>query len=365
MPEHRLWESESEPEKQDPDATPIAQRKLITQPYDLVVGGLVDQIKGETLHLKPLSDRPGFQRRYVWPPKLASRLIESMLLNVPIPPCYLAQSPDFQLDVIDGQQRIYSIYRYLENQFALGNLEVLKELNGKHFFELPLVLQRKLKTHTLRCVIITNDSDPEIKFDVFERLNTNTTPLNAQELRNCIYRGDFMRLIESLAEGDAWLSILGRKTVDKRMRGEEMVLRFFAFKIAGLQSYKTPLKHWLNDVADNARGYTAAELHEHRLSWDTALERCTAVFAPSECFRRIDAGGKKSVVNRALMDLTMSTATSEKGQLMAPARSAFRDAYATLLAQEEFDDLISRSVDHKKRTLRRFELWRDQVEAVL
>jgi hypothetical protein len=76
-------------------------------------------------------------------------------------------------------------------------------------------------------VIITNDSDREIRFDVFERLNTNIVPLNAQEIRNCIYRGPLMDLISHLAEYGPWLTILNRKEADNRMRGEELILRFF------------------------------------------------------------------------------------------------------------------------------------------
>src|SRR5262249_50186995 len=153
--------------------------------------------------------------------KLASRLVESILLNVPIPPCYLSQNDDFELDVIDGQQRIFSIYRFSQNQFRLTDLEILRELNGQRFFEIDKNNQRKFETHTLRGVIITNDSHPEIRFDVFERLNTNTVPLNAQEIRNCIYRGALVDLVTQLAEYEPWLNILNRKQPDKRMRGEE------------------------------------------------------------------------------------------------------------------------------------------------
>ena len=107
----------------DPDEVPIKDRRVFTQPYDLVVESLIEQIKGGTIFLRPLSERPSFQRRYVWTNLLSSRLVESILLNVPIPPCYLSQNEDYELDVIDGQQRLFSIYRFLDNQFALSGLE--------------------------------------------------------------------------------------------------------------------------------------------------------------------------------------------------------------------------------------------------
>ena len=209
----------------DPDEIPIKDRRVFTQPYDLVVESLIDQIKGGTIFLRPISDRPGFQRRYVWSDTLASRLVESMLLNVPIPPCYLSQNNDFELDVIDGQQRLYSIYRFIDNQFAFSGLEVLKDLNGLRFHKLPPKMQRQLNTHTLRLVAVTNESHPEIKFDVFQRLNTNTVPLNAQELRNCIYRGALNELLKDVVGYKPWLTILGKRQPDKRMRDEELALR--------------------------------------------------------------------------------------------------------------------------------------------
>jgi uncharacterized protein DUF262 len=121
----KIHEDENREYGPDPDETPLQDRRVVTQLFDLVVSSLIAQIDDGTLYLRPISDRPNFQRRYVWPDRLASRLIESMLLNVPIPPCYLSQNERYELDVIDGQQRIYSIYRFINNQFKLSNLEVL------------------------------------------------------------------------------------------------------------------------------------------------------------------------------------------------------------------------------------------------
>ena len=235
MAEQRIYEDEGIESEIDPNAHHSGAGRLYTQPYDLVVGSLIDQINNKTIHLRQLSNRPDFQRKYVWSDVLASRLIESILLNVPIPPCYLAQASDYTLDVIDGQQRIYSIFRFVDNQFTLRKLEACPELNGQKFFELEANQQRKIETFTLRCVVITNDSSPDIKYDVFERLNTNTVPLNSQELRNSISRGSLIDLLGKLVKYPAWLGILNKKSPDKRMRDQELVLRFFAFKMLGFR----------------------------------------------------------------------------------------------------------------------------------
>lgn len=356
-----LYESEKDEEASDPDEVPIRDRKVITQPYDLVIESLSSQIKAGTIFLRPLSERPRFQRRYVWTDPLASRLIESILLNVPIPPCYLSQNEDFELDVIDGQQRLYSLYRYLENQFPLNSLEVLKEHNDSRFFELPQKLQRQLKTHTLRCVLITNESHPEIKFDVFERLNTNTVPLNAQELRNCVFRGALNNLLKDASEYPPWLRILGRRAPDNRLRDEELILRFFAFHNLGLETYRTPQKHWLNDAAKAGRKLSDEKISELKNLWENTVDISLLLFEPKECFRR---PGSRAI-NRALFDLVCSSVKTMNEQQATACRDDFRYRYYNLIAEEEFSDLISRSVDHKSRTLRRFELWRNAMADVI
>lgn len=341
----------------DPEATPLRDRRVVTQPYDLAIDAIVSQVKSSILFLRPLSSRPKFQRQYVWSDKLASRLVESVLLNVPIPPCYLSENDESELDVIDGQQRIYSLYRFMENQFALRELEALPELDGKRFFELPSKEQRKLRTHTLRCVVITNESHPEIKFDVFERLNTSTMPLNAQELRNCVSRGSLNDLLAELSFGEKWLAIRARKTPDKRLADEEMILRFFSFQIQNRENYKTPLKNWLNDTARLGRRLSDPRILELKENWENAISASLIWFTAKECFRR--PGGKS--INRALFDLIMFTASKVDVVTAGSKANSFREEYKNLLDNEEFRDLISRSVDHKKRTDRRFTMWLDAM----
>ena len=360
MMEARVYEDQGREGPPDPDAKPIQYGRLVTQPYDLVINSLMSQISDETIQVRQISEKPEFQRWYVWNDRLASRLIESILLNIPIPPCYLAQDDEYKLDVIDGQQRIYSIFRFVENQFKLSRLEVLSDLNGKRFFELDSISRRKIETYTLRCVVVTNDSHPEVRFEVFERLNSNTVPLNAQELRNSLSRGSLMRLLGKLAQHPSWLRVLNRKTPDKRMRGEELILRFFAFHIRGVQNYQTPQKEWLNEMASQGRRYPTSRIEELENLWTSTMKNCLLVFEPSECFRRIPTRGKQAV-NRALMDLTMHSLATKTSAAVERDRDEFYRRYKAILRDETFDELITRGIDHKSRTLRRFELWSEKV----
>lgn len=152
----------------------IEERKLVTQPYDLGVKSISQDIEQDRIKLTI-----EYQRKYVWDSGKASRLIESLLLNVPIPVCYFAEDEGGSYEVIDGLQRLTTIKNYLEGQFALSGLSVLTELDGKRFKDLAPRDKRRLENRTIRCIVITEDSNPDIKFDVFERLNTGAAMLTA------------------------------------------------------------------------------------------------------------------------------------------------------------------------------------------
>ena len=249
----------------------------------------------------------------------------------------------------------------MENQFALEGLEVFEELNGKRCFELDSKQQRQIKTFTLRCVLITNESHPEIKFDVFERLNTNTVPLNAQELRNCIYRGPLNDMLGDISIQSDWLSCLGRRSPDKRLRDEELILRFFAYHNLGLATYRTPLKHWLNDAAKAGRKYSAAAIGEQRAIWDNALANAIAWQGAKGVFRRPEGRS----INRALFDLVMWTAKKVAPGEASNLAHDFNQLFLAIMDDEDFTDLIGRAVDHKSRTIRRFDMWISNVERPL
>lgn len=147
-----------------------------------------------------LDPQPEFQGYEVWTPQKNTRLIESILLDLPIPIIYLAQEPDDSTIVIDGQQRLMAIFRFLDNEYALKGLGPLKKsLEGKKYKELSEQLQERIEEFQLSTVEILKESDQLVKFELFERLNLGATSLNDQELRNCIYRGKFNEFLKELA----------------------------------------------------------------------------------------------------------------------------------------------------------------------
>lgn len=172
--------------------------------------------------------QPDYQRDYVMDQKQASKLIESVLMGIPIPTVYLCEELNGTYSIIDGQQRMTSFVKYLKNDFPLKGLEELLELNGKSFSDLDRNIQRNIKTSTLNSIILTKESQ-ELKYEIFARLNQGSIKLTPQELRNCIYRGTFNNMLEDIAGSNRLLVNLFIEK-NNRKKYQEYILRFFALK---------------------------------------------------------------------------------------------------------------------------------------
>jgi len=210
-------------DKIDPVEIPKEVRNLRTQSYDKSVRDLISMIDDGSIDLDP-----DYQRNYLWDNKKASLLIESFLLNIPIPVIYVAENDDSEWNVIDGLQRLTSLNRFFKNEFRLSRLDVLNELNGLTFHNLPPKAKRILGNGMIRVVVLLAETHPEIKYDVFMRLNTGAVKLNEQELRNCLYRGELNNLLKDLRSDKRFLKCLKLDKPHNRFVDAEIILRFFA-----------------------------------------------------------------------------------------------------------------------------------------
>ncbi len=170
---------------------------------------------------------PDYQRDFVYTEKQSSKLVESMLMGIPIPTIYLCQENDSTWSVIDGQQRITSFVRFMKNEFALTGLTQLTNLNGLCFKDMDKEIQKVLKNSTLRTISILKESQ-ELKYEIFARLNQGAVMLKPQELRNCIYRGSYNKMLVELAENKYLPGLF--KDKNDRMQYQERILRFFALR---------------------------------------------------------------------------------------------------------------------------------------
>ena len=175
--------------------------RVVYQSNNFLLPQVRELINGKEI----LNLRPEYQRRLRWTRKQKSLLIESLLLNIPIPPVFLYESDLARYEVMDGQQRLNAVHEFLENTFALTGLEKLNFINRLSYKQLPPKLQRGLDRASISAIVLLqetrgDESDPYlVRRYVFERLNTGGKALNAQEIRNSIFRGPFNALIVKLA----------------------------------------------------------------------------------------------------------------------------------------------------------------------
>lgn len=233
-------ELESEAEE-DPGHGEV--RPVSSESRDWTIGTLREQLDRGKIDLQP-----HYQRQYVWElkPELPSRLIESLLLRIPIPPLYFMSVRGSKIEVVDGQQRLTTLIRFIKNEFELQKLQKLSHLNGKYFKELSSANQEQILDAPIRSIVIDGSTNPELRYEIFERLNRGTMALNEQEIRNCAYRGLFCDLLAELEQDPNWRSVKGGSEPEPRFVEREMILRFFAFS-ARIDHYAGNLKRFLND----------------------------------------------------------------------------------------------------------------------
>jgi len=239
-----------ESEEEDQFSSP-ANFEIITYPADYTIWELSRKLDKQEIII------PGFQRQFVWRMPQATRLIESFLMGLPVPAIFLYQKvSDGAFQLIDGQQRLKSINYFFKGDFEGGKqsrkfkLSKLSENSpwyNKTFEELEEADQGKLKNRVLRAFVIrqVDPNDDTSIFHIFERLNTGGTALSSQEVRNCVYFGDFNNILKNEFNNiSEWRLILGKEEPDDRMKDVELILRCLA--LIEFETYERPLKEHLN-----------------------------------------------------------------------------------------------------------------------
>ena len=383
MADDRLYtlSEENEPELSIEDAEddspldiPTDRRRVKTDKQDLPVETLDKWVTRGKVDL-----RPEFQRNFVWNNAKASRLVESLLLDIPIPVVYVAEENDSKYSVVDGQQRLTSISAFISGKFPdghdfrLNSLQVLTELNGKSFRDLGEALQETIMSATIRLIVIERDSDPDVRFEVFERLNLGAEKLNDQELRNCVYRGKYNNLLRDLVSNQHMLKVMDADSPHYRMLDRQLLLRFFAMWRNTHLRFRGPMKRFMNrEMAEN-RNPSASDLAEMRSVFEKSIEMAYTVFGRN-AFRRFRPGTEgrqngaweKNKLNAALWDTLLYTFSYyEKPQIVHSA-DRIREEFLDLMTYDDkFNEYISSTTDKPDRIRYRAEVWRQRMDALI
>lgn len=342
-----------------------AQNALVLQASDLSLQTIAQMVESGAIDVSPK-----YQRRERWKPLAEAELIESFLINVPIPPVYLAEDDFGTYSVIDGKQRITTIHRYLFDHFALENLQKFPEVNGIKFSNLPPALSNALKIRPyVRVVTLLKQTDPDLKYEVFTRLNTGGEPLLPQEIRNALYRGAFNDLLFELGSAPflhQQLKIVTKKeTSYKEMQDVEAVLRFLCLS-STWENFSGDMRKSLDIFAASNRDISKPKIAAAKKKFETALARCDSLWG-KDAFKRHQGSAYRDQFMSAMFDAQM-IATSELSETryktLSAKKAAVQKESLKLFKDEQFVDAIRVSTNSPSKVLYRVTKIKDVLNTI-
>ncbi len=342
---------------------------------------------------KELDPRPSFQRGYVWDRQRATRLIESILLHVPIPLIYTAEEDDGTEVVIDGQQRLTTCFSFIEGffppsksdlerskrgesvkrrPFKLGKMKILSHLQGKSYAELPADLKTLFNRYNLQVIKISKDSHEDVKFEIFERLNTGSVSLSDQEIRNCIYRGPYNDLICHLANHPSFRRALGISSEAARMQDVELVLRFMAFNEVTHLNFNGKMRGFLNAHMRDRRFISDEAAERYKSDFLQACDLSFSVFG-DRAFRRYSEGSAQNpngkwerAVNKAIFDAIMFWFARYDKRQVTPKKDQIRERFIDMCVNDRaFIDSVTLGTADPTRVRTRFKAWEEALEDII
>lgn len=354
----------------DSDVDPVGfweqkQRDLVTSVLDYNLGTLSDLISDKTIDLSP-----EYQRRDRWSPQRQSKLVESFLMNVPIPPIFLNEDAYGVYSVIDGKQRLTAIHEFMRGRLKLTGLKVFSDINGRNVDDLPPVLQSIVRTRAnLRAVIILRQSDPDIKFEVFQRLNTGGVRANPQEIRNSTWPGPFNSLVLELSETPQFhrllhIDIKERSAIYKEMRDAEFVLRYFTFRKTWSTFAGGMMRHMDSFMANNQRMGDEG-LNDAKNDFVQTLE-CVEVAFGDHSFQRWTPGTStwRRQVLASLFDAEMFACQGRDPADLVNHRDAILSGMKALFGDEDFRKTIDAATNTPGLFRARIEMVMTLIESV-
>lgn len=339
-----------------------AQDRLVLQASDLsleTIAGMVDS--------GAIDIQPQYQRRARWSNEKRSALIESFLLNIPVPPVYLAEDDYGTYSVIDGKQRITAIHDFMSDRFALTKLEDFVDLQGRTFAQLPRELSNALRVRPyIRAITLLRQSDPTVKYEVFQRLNTGGEPLNAQEIRNVAFRGPLNDAIYRLAANEflrQQLKIRNERSPSYRnMADAEFVLRFLTLD-ESWQTFSGDLRRSMDDYMAANRALEANPLDRLGTHFLRAITWCQKLWS-AHAFQRPVSGGWRDQALAGMYDAQMVAVGSLSDDKLQRIKS--QDALAAvreLFKDEQFEVAVREGTNTPQRIRYRIsQLTRELVD---
>ncbi|OGW49271.1 MAG: hypothetical protein A2Z50_05570 [Nitrospirae bacterium RBG_19FT_COMBO_42_15] len=351
---------------------PKEKRYLNTASYDYSVQFLVNLMSGDIP--KIILEVP-FQRQFIWKEDRASQLIESVIMNVPIPPLYFAEEEDGRWLVVDGLQRLKSLLRYSQNEYGLKSLEIVKELEGLKYKDIPPKAESLLNDGLMRINVIKKDSHPDIKYDIFMRLNKGSVTLNYQELRNCLYRSPLNNMAkEFVSKNKDFQKVLKLKKPHNRYLDVEFIMRVFALQEKLIiekkenkyiiENYNGRMVNFINDYMDKSSKLSTEEAKKLLDEFKETIEKVVEVFGHQIAFKDITA--KTLRFNKAIGEFICISFRRFNKEVLRKRKDEVNNLLRTLLeGNDKFKISISQRTSDTDVINYRINYWLKALENVL
>lgn len=331
------------------------------------LGSLIDQLENDEIDLQP-----DFQRvTDVWDNVKKSRLIESILLGLPLPSFYFSENPVSQkLSIIDGLQRICAIRDFVlekENPLKLEGLQFLKNFDGFTFSQLARPEVKRIKSLKITMNTLRKGTPLDVKYIIFQRVNTAGVPLTPQEMRHALNQGPAAIFIKELADMESFKKATNYSVESKRMQDRDFVNRFIAFFI-GYQDYMGDLDMFLNDKMGELNKMTSEQRDDIRVSFDKAMKCCYEIFKKDTFRKRYKQEDRRKPISKSVYDtLSVNIAwLSDEEQLMLLKNAeAFKTGMIRLFNDERFNFSISTGTGQKYNVDLRFMMVKSLIKEII
>lgn len=297
---------------------------------------------------------PDFQRDFIWDIPTQSKLIESILMRIPLPVLYLAENDDGKVVVVDGLQRLRTFQRFLDDKLKL-RLPGRQDLHGKRFSDLSEKLQNRVEDCGLTLYSIDSKVPERARLDIFDRVNSGVA-LTRQQMRNCLYMGPATRFLAKEASTDLFKKATGGSLKQTTMRDREFVNRFCAFHLLPIEEYDGDMDGFLARALGHMNRVDDESLREVRAAFHRSLTNNHLLFR-EHAFRKHEPNqDRRSVINASLWDV-MSTGLAPYDVMHVLERAeAFRAAFFELLQDEQFNEAITYGPNDARKVRRRFKM---------
>jgi hypothetical protein len=339
-------------------------KKVVMEPKDITIFQYKRWFDNGRLNLNP-----DWQREYVWTGKRPSMLIESLLMQIPIPVIFLAKTDDERYEVIDGVQRLTTAFNYLDNKFSLTGMTVFQDLNNKKFKELPDQARSQIEDATIAAFILSEKTEQNMLFTIFERINTGGVSLNEMEIRNCIFRGALNERIKKLTKNREFELAVNTRNISNRMLDRSYVLRFLAFYEQNYEKATSGLKSFLNRFFSAHQHASESLLNEFEDAFKKAMKSSYTVFG-SHAFRLrksgSGAGGEWGTkVNATIFQIISTSFTKFDHTDVVRNADAIHEAYLDILSDSRWVDAVSKSTGDFGNIKLAFEGWNSRLANVM